>query len=89
LLYSSGGDTSLESKFAAAGLRLSIIHRLGEWTKTKINCSEINASELTATDKIIANPTALLFKWYWCISCTFKIQHQTCDCFYLSIAGLA
>jgi aspartate-semialdehyde dehydrogenase len=56
-LFSAGGDTSLEwaPKFAA-GLRLSIIHRLGEWIQLKLIVPEINASELTATDKIIANP---------------------------------
>jgi aspartate-semialdehyde dehydrogenase len=55
-LFSAGGDTSLEwaPKFAA-GLRLSIIHRLGEWIQLNL-LFQINASELTAADKIIANP---------------------------------
>jgi aspartate-semialdehyde dehydrogenase len=56
-LFSAGGDTSLEwaPKFAAAGTTVdnSSVWRMDP---TKTYCSEINASELTAADKIIANP---------------------------------
>jgi aspartate-semialdehyde dehydrogenase len=57
-LFSAGGDTSLEwaPKFAAAGT--TVIDNSSAWRMdpTKTYCSEINASELTAADKIIANP---------------------------------
>lgn len=58
-LFSAGGSTSLEAapKFAAAGT--TVIDNSSAWrmdpTK-KLVVPEINASELTATDKIIANP---------------------------------
>jgi aspartate-semialdehyde dehydrogenase len=58
-LFSAGGDTSLEwaPKFAAAGT--TVIDNSSAWrmdpTK-KLIVPEINASELTAADKIIANP---------------------------------
>jgi aspartate-semialdehyde dehydrogenase len=56
-LFSAGGDTSLEwaPKFAAAG---TTVDNSSAWRMdpTKTYCSEINASELTAADKIIANP---------------------------------
>jgi aspartate-semialdehyde dehydrogenase len=58
-LFSAGGDTSLEwaPKFAAAGT--TVIDNSSVWrmdpTK-KLIVPEINASELTAADKIIANP---------------------------------
>jgi aspartate-semialdehyde dehydrogenase len=58
-LFSAGGDTSLEwaPKFAAAGT--TVIDNSSAWrmdpTK-KLIVPEINSSELTATDKIIANP---------------------------------
>jgi aspartate-semialdehyde dehydrogenase len=67
------------SKFAAQELRL-LIHQLGEWILPKIDCSEINAAELTAADKIIANPNCSPFKCWFLLLC-IKIQHQTCDCF--------
>ena len=58
-LFSAGGDTSLEwaPKFAAAGT--TVIDNSSAWrmdpTK-KLIVPEINAVELTAADKIIANP---------------------------------
>ena len=58
-LFSAGGDTSLEwaPKFAAAGT--TVIDNSSAWrmdpTK-KLVVPEINASELTKEDKIIANP---------------------------------
>ncbi|MBF0694620.1 MAG: aspartate-semialdehyde dehydrogenase [Flavobacterium sp.] len=58
-LFSAGGDTSLEwaPKFAAAGT--TVIDNSSAWrmdpTK-KLIVPEINASELTSEDKIIANP---------------------------------
>ena len=58
-LFSAGGDNSLEwaPKFAEAGI--TVIDNSSAWrmdpTK-KLIVPEINASELTATDKIIANP---------------------------------
>ncbi|HEY0030832.1 MAG TPA: aspartate-semialdehyde dehydrogenase [Bacteroidia bacterium] len=58
-LFSAGGSTSLEwaPKFAAAGI--TVIDNSSAWrmdeTK-KLVVPEINAGELTATDKIIANP---------------------------------
>jgi aspartate-semialdehyde dehydrogenase len=58
-IFSAGGSTSLEwaPKFAAAGI--TVIDNSSAWrmdeTK-KLIVPEINAEELTATDKIIANP---------------------------------
>lgn len=58
-LFSAGGSTSLEAapKFAAAGT--TVIDNSSAWrmdpTK-KLIVPEINAGELTAADKIIANP---------------------------------
>lgn len=58
-LFSAGGTTSLEwaPKFAEAGI--TVIDNSSAWrmdpTK-KLVVPEINAKELTATDKIIANP---------------------------------
>ena len=58
-LFSAGGETSLEwaPKFAAAGT--TVIDNSSAWrmdpTK-KLVVPEINASELTSEDKIIANP---------------------------------
>ncbi|HET8854338.1 MAG TPA: aspartate-semialdehyde dehydrogenase [Salinimicrobium sp.] len=58
-LFSAGGDTSLEwaPKFAAAGI--TVIDNSSAWRmdpNKKLIIPEINASELTADDKIIANP---------------------------------
>ena len=58
-LFSAGGDTSLEwaPKFAAAGT--TVIDNSSAWrmdTTKKLIVPEINASELTKEDKIIANP---------------------------------
>jgi len=58
-LFSAGGSTSLElaPKFAAAGI--TVIDNSSAWRmdKTKkLIVPEINASELTKDDKIIANP---------------------------------
>ena len=58
-LFSAGGDTSLEwaPKFAAAGT--TVIDNSSAWrmdTTKKLVVPEINASELTKEDKIIANP---------------------------------
>jgi hypothetical protein len=85
-LFSAGGDTSLEwaPKFAAAGT--TVIDNSSAWRMdpTKTYCSEINASELTAADKIIANPTALPFKWSWFL--LLCIENTTsCYCFYVPI----
>jgi len=58
-IFSAGGDTSKEwaPKFAAAGI--TVVDNSSAWrmdpTK-KLVVPEINANELTATDKIIANP---------------------------------
>ena len=58
-LFSAGGGTSLEwaPKFAAAGI--TVIDNSSAWrmdATKKLVVPEINADELTATDKIIANP---------------------------------
>lgn len=58
-LFSAGGDTSLEwaPKFAAVGT--TVIDNSSAWrmdTTKKLVVPEINADELTADDKIIANP---------------------------------
>ena len=58
-LFSAGGETSLEwaPKFAAAGT--TVIDNSSAWrmdANTKLIVPEINASELTKEDKIIANP---------------------------------
>ena len=58
-IFSAGGDTSLEwaPKFAAAGT--TVIDNSSAWRmnpNNKLVVPEINASVLTAEDKIIANP---------------------------------
>ncbi len=58
-IFSAGGDTSLEwaPKFAEAGT--TVIDNSSAWRMSpdhKLIVPEINASELTASDKIIANP---------------------------------
>ncbi|MCL4163556.1 UNVERIFIED_CONTAM: hypothetical protein GTU68_032435, partial [Idotea baltica] len=58
-IFSAGGDTSLEwaPKFAAAGA--TVIDNSSAWRmdpNKKLVVPEINANELTVTDKIIANP---------------------------------
>lgn len=58
-LFSAGGETSLEwaPKFAAAGT--TVIDNSSAWRmdqSKKLIVPEINASELTKSDKIIANP---------------------------------
>jgi len=58
-LFSAGGDTSLEwaPKFAAAGT--TVIDNSSAWrmdATKKLVVPEINASQLTKEDKIIANP---------------------------------
>ena len=58
-IFSAGGGTSLEwaPKFAAVGT--TVIDNSSAWRMSpdhKLIVPEINASELTATDKIIANP---------------------------------
>jgi len=58
-LFSAGGATSLElaPKFAAAGI--TVIDNSSAWRmdpSKKLVVPEINAGELTASDKIIANP---------------------------------
>ncbi len=58
-LFSAGGDTSLEwaPKFAEAGI--TVIDNSSAWRmdeNKKLVVPEINASELTEDDKIIANP---------------------------------
>ena len=58
-LFSAGGETSLEwaPKFAEAGTM--VIDNSSAWRmnpKNKLIVPEINASELTSEDKIIANP---------------------------------
>ncbi|TVZ58370.1 aspartate-semialdehyde dehydrogenase [Flavobacteriaceae bacterium MAR_2010_105] len=58
-LFSAGGSTSLEwaPKFAAAGT--TVIDNSSAWrmhTDKKLIVPEINAKELTKSDKIIANP---------------------------------
>jgi aspartate-semialdehyde dehydrogenase len=58
-LFSAGGSTSLDwaPKFAAAGI--TVIDNSSAWrmdATKKLVVPEINAAELTATDKIIANP---------------------------------
>lgn len=58
-LFSAGGSTSLEwaPVFAAAGI--TVIDNSSAWRmdpSKKLIVPEINASELTASDKIIANP---------------------------------
>jgi len=58
-IFSAGGSTSLElaPQFAAAGI--TVIDNSSAWRmdpSKKLVVPEINANELTATDKIIANP---------------------------------
>ena len=58
-IFSAGGSTSLEwaPKFAAAGI--TVIDNSSAWrmdATKKLIVPEINAEELTAADKIIANP---------------------------------
>ncbi|MBA3705739.1 MAG: aspartate-semialdehyde dehydrogenase [Bacteroidetes bacterium] len=58
-LFSAGGSTSLEwaPKFAAAGI--TVIDNSSAWrmdATKKLVVPEINANELSASDKIIANP---------------------------------
>lgn len=58
-IFSAGGSTSLEwaPKFAAAGI--TVIDNSSAWRmhpEKKLVVPEINAHELTAADKIIANP---------------------------------
>ena len=58
-LFSAGGNTSLEwaPKFAAAGI--TVIDNSSAWRmdpEKKLIVPEVNANELTAADKIIANP---------------------------------
>ncbi len=58
-LFSAGGNTSLEwaPKFAAAGI--TVIDNSSAWrmdADKKLVVPEVNASVLTTTDKIIANP---------------------------------
>ena len=58
-IFSAGGDTSLEwaPKFAAVGT--TVIDNSSAWrmdSTKKLVVPEINANELTKTDKIIANP---------------------------------
>ncbi|NQX96950.1 MAG: aspartate-semialdehyde dehydrogenase [Flavobacteriales bacterium] len=58
-IFSAGGDTSLEwaPKFAEAGT--TVIDNSSAWRmnpKNKLIVPEINANELTVTDKIIASP---------------------------------
>ena len=58
-LFSAGGSTSIEwaSKFAEAGI--TVIDNSSAWrmdVSKKLIVPEINAQELKATDKIIANP---------------------------------
>ena len=58
-LFSAGGDTSLEwaPKFAAAGI--TVVDNSSAWRMDigkKLIVPEVNANELTAADKIIANP---------------------------------
>lgn len=58
-IFSAGGDTSLEwaPKFAAVGT--TVVDNSSAWRmdpNKKLIVPEINASELTAEDKIIANP---------------------------------
>ena len=58
-LFSAGGNTSLEwaPQFAAAGI--TVIDNSSAWrmdADKKLVVPEVNATELTATDKIIANP---------------------------------
>jgi aspartate-semialdehyde dehydrogenase len=58
-LFSAGGSTSLEwaPKFAAAGI--TVIDNSSAWRmdpSKKLVVPEINASALTASDKVIANP---------------------------------
>ena len=58
-LFSAGGNTSLEwaPKFAASGI--TVIDNSSAWRmdpEKKLIVPEVNANELTAADKIIANP---------------------------------
>jgi aspartate-semialdehyde dehydrogenase len=53
------------SKICCAGT--TVIDKLigfGEWILPKLIVPEINA-EVTAADKIIANPNCSPFKWFW------------------------
>lgn len=77
-LFSAGGDTSLEwaPKFAAAGT--TVIDNSSAWrmdpTK-KLIVPEINASELTLEDKIIANPNCSTIQMVMVLAPLHKKYH--------------
>ncbi len=77
-LFSAGGDTSLEwaPKFAAAGT--TVIDNSSAWrmdpTK-KLIVPEINASELTLEDKVIANPNCSTIQMVMVLAPLHKKYH--------------
>ena len=64
-LFSAGGETSKTwaPEFAAAGTTVIDNFSLADDPSKKLIVPEINANELTAEDKIIANPNCSPFKW--------------------------
>ena len=92
-LFSAGGDTSLEwaPKFAENGT--TVIDNSSAWRMKKdikLVIPEINASKLTSTDKIIANPNCSTIQMVMAIAPlhkTFRIKRLVIST-YQSITGL-
>jgi aspartate-semialdehyde dehydrogenase len=86
-LFSAGGETSLDwaPKFAAAGT--TVIDNSSAWrmdATKKLVVPEINASELTKEDKIIANPNCSTIQMVLALAPLHsKIQHQSVSLFLL------
>ena len=91
-LFSAGGNTSLEwaPKFAAKGV--TVIDNSSAWRmkkEIKLVIPEINASKLTSTDKIIANPNCSTIQMVMAIAPlhkAFKIKRLVIST-YQSITG--
>ena len=91
-LFSAGGNTSLEwaPKFAAKGV--TVIDNSSAWRMKKdikLVIPEINASQLTSTDKIIANPNCSTIQMVMAIAPlhkAFKIKRLVIST-YQSITG--
>ena len=92
-LFSAGGDTSLEwaPKFAENGT--TVIDNSSAWRMKKdikLVIPEINASQLTSTDKIIANPNCSTIQMVMAIAPlhkTFRIKRLVIST-YQSITGI-
>ncbi len=78
-IFSAGGDTSLEwaPKFAAAGT--TVVDNSSAWRMDpdkKLIVPEINAHELTAKDKIIANPNCSTIQLVMVLAPLHKKYHM-------------